>query len=520
MTITSFGFLVLLAVGMILYYILPKSWQWVELLLMSLIFYWYAATPYTLIYIIIVTLITYLATNAIDVLPNRMKNKKNISKVVAFLNAGAVVVSLGFWLVIRGSDLWVSGSYYISRVIPFAKPLQATPLVAALGMGYYSFQIIAYIMDCYWGTIKPQKNPVKLFLFAIFFPQMITGPISRYQQMESLYEKHKFDYLKVTHGVQRILWGFFKKIVLAERVGIIVNAIWDAPETYTGLYLWVALLLYPIQMYADFSGCMDIVLGAAELFGIQLPENFNNPFFARTVQEFWQRWHITLGTWAKDYVLYPILKSKLMIRLGKYTKKKFGKRWGKLIPTILGMFLLWMVMGIWHGSFKYIIGVSLWYWIILMLGEICAPILQRINILLHIKQESFSWHLFQSTRTYFIYAVGAVFFRAPGLKSAVTFLKDALKVFQSEGLNMWILFDGSVLNTGITHMDLNIIVLAVLIMLVVAILRERYGYARLWMDQQVLVFRWLVWIGLFVFVLIYGMYGPGYDAAEFIYQGF
>lgn len=518
MTITSFYFFMFILAGACIYYVLPKKIQWLELLVLSIVFYFITATPYTIVFPIIATVFAYGAT---------ILQQTEIIKKAKWRYTGctivtlAVIVCVGLWFWLKASDIWVSISYRTSSMLPFIHTLEVPAVVAALGMGYYTLQIVGYILDCYWETIKPQKNPFKLFLFVIFFPQMLTGPISRYDQLASLYQQHIFSYKNVTYGIQRILWGLFKKLVLAERAGIIVNGIYGNLNVYNGWWRWVALLLYPIQMYADFSGCTDIVLGVAEIFGIKLPENFNNPFFSRTVQEFWLRWHITLGAWAKDYVLYPLLKTRWMIELGRKSKKKLGKRYGKFIPTALGMFFLWMVMGVWHGSFKYIVGVSLWYWIILMMGELFAPFINKIVKLLKIDTECFSWHLFQSIRTYLIYAVGAVFFRADGFGQAVAFLKSLFHMFIYEGgLNSWVLFDGSILELGVSYSDLNIMIFAVVMLVVVAVLREKYGYARNWMGKQVLVFRWAVWISLFIIVLILGNYGPGYNAAEFIYQGF
>lgn len=518
MTITSFSYLVFILIGGCIYYILPKKIQWVELLALSIVFYCMVSNPYTLIFPIIATVLAYSATWLQQT--ERIKSAKWKYLGCAIVSI-AVILCVGLWFWLKASDIWVSLSYRISVMIPFVQPLEAPAILSALGMGYYTLQIVGYILDCYWGTIQPQRNPLKLFLFVIFFPQMVTGPISRYSQLEGLFLANGFSYENVTGGMQRILWGLFKKLVLAERVGIIVNAIYGNLDLYNGWWYWIALLLYPIQMYADFSGCTDIVLGTAEVFGIKLPENFNNPFFSRTSQEFWQRWHITLGAWAKDYVLYPLLKMKWMINLGKKTKKKFGKKFGKFIPTTVGMFFLWMVMGTWHGSFKYIIGVSLWYWIILMLGELFAPAFDRVVKLLKIDTESFSWHLFQSVRTYLIYAVGAVFFRADGFGQAIKLLKSLFTMFIGENTpNSWVLFNGSILNLGVSYDDINIIIFAVVLLAIVAVLREKYGYARNWMKNQILVFRWGIWIGLFVIVLILGKYGPGYNASEFIYQGF
>lgn len=504
MTITSFRFLLLVGVGLVIYYLLPRSWQWVELLLLSLVFYHYAARTHTIIYLIISTFTAYICTIWMDRLKKSRKCRKG---AVTALTAAALTVNLLLWFVFKGQDFWRA---VINPDIE---------LVAALGMGYYTLQVLGYILDCAWETVEPQKNPFKLFLFVCFFPQLTTGPISQYSQLESLYQKHKFQYVNVAHGAQRILWGFFKKLVLAERVGILLSGITASPDAYHGYYAWIVLLMYPIQMYADFSGGMDIVIGVAEMFDIHLAENFRNPFFSRTSQEFWQRWHITLGAWAKGYVLYPMLKSKWMVKFSKFTRKKFGKEIGKFLATSVGMFALWMVMGIWHGAVKYIIGVSLWYWIILMLGELFAPFFKNVTEKFRFRTESFSWHLFQSARTYLIYAVGAAFF-SMGIEKGYLLLKQALEAVTGAASNPWIFFDGSILNSGITWGDINLMIIAVFLLFVVGVLREKYGYARIWMDKQSFVFRWFSWIALFLLVLIYGKYGPGYSAAEFIYQGF
>lgn len=516
MTITSFGFLILIFVGGICYYVFPKTWQWVELLVLSIVFCCMASSPYTLIFVLISTLTAWGATNFLPLDEKNTLEKAHKAKIIV---VAAILINLSLWFVFKGSGYWLPLFHKLAQRLTFMKKVDSLP-IEALGMSYYTLQVIAYILDVYWGTVRPQKNIAKLFLFVCFFPQMVTGPISRYNELEGLYQEHSFSYENITHGAQRVLWGFLKKLVLAERVAVIVNEIWGALETYQGLYCWIVFLLYPLQLYADFSGCMDIVIGTAEIFGIKLAENFENPFFARTVQAFWQKWHITLGSWAKDYVLYPLLKSKFIIGLGRKTKKQFGKRFGKLIPTAIGMLALWMTMGIWHGAFRYIAGVSLWYWLILMLGEFCTPILEKSVKYLGIQRENFSWHLFQSVRTYLIFSVGAIFFRASCLRDGMYFLRNLLSIFQAKYANIWVLFDGSLAELAGGAIEINIIIFAIILLFIVAVLRDRYGYARIWVAKQGFVFRWMVWLGLFFFVLIYGIYGPGYDAAEFIYQGF
>lgn len=519
MTITSFSYFLFIVIAVILYYVLPKNAQWIELLVASIVFYILAGTPITYLYLVLSTLMAWCVTSALDKYRKKYGELAS-SKRLRVMITLSIVVNIVLWLVMKGSSFIEDTQSLLGVFFPKVVSVEMIHLTAALGMGYYTLQIISYILDCYWGTVEVQKNPLKLLLFASFFPQMTTGPISHYKDLTVLYEKHIFLYKNIAHGTQRILWGLFKKLVVAERAGILVNSVWADLATYNGMYAWMALLIYPIQMYADFSGCMDIVLGTAELFDIKLVENFNNPFFSRTSQEFWQRWHISLGVWAKDYVLYPLLKSKGMVKLSKKLKKKYGKNMGKFLSTSIGMFILWLVMGGWHGAFKYIVGVSLWYWIVLMLGELCEPFSKKLVQKFGFKVESFGWHFFQSVRTYLIYAIGAAFFRASDIKSGFSFIGILISTFTKENWNPWILFDGSILNLGVAYKDINILLFALVLMFIVAILREKYGYARIWLDNQPVIFRWIIYIGLFYAVLMLGVYGPNYIASNFIYGDF
>lgn len=519
MSITSFSYFVLIGIGTLMYYILPKKIQWVVLLLLSVVFYYFAATPYTFVYVIISSLMAWGVTNGLE----RFRSKNGEFSDNDFwktLIVLSIVIDIILWFILKGKSFITSAIGVVRVFVPKTSDVQIPELVAALGMGYYTLQVIGYELDCYWGNATPQKNYLKLLLFTCFFPQMVTGPISRYDQLQDLYKTHSFSYTNLAHGTQRILWGLLKKIVLAERCGVIVNAVWADPLRHHGLYIWIAFLLYPIQMYSDFSGCMDIVIGVSEIFGIKLTENFNNPFFSKTSQEFWQRWHISLGNWAKDYVLYPVLKSNWMIKLGKNLRNKMGKKNGKFLATFIGMFILWMVMGIWHGAFKYVIGVSLWYWIILMLGDFTRPYTDKLVVRCGFKTETLGWRLFQCTRTYLIYAVGSAFFRAKDIVEALDFFKALFSTFSKKNWNPWILFDGSLATMGLSYKDINVVLLSVVLLLLVAILRERYGYARNWIDKQPFVLRWGIYICLLLAVVVWGSYGPGYESSAFIYGQF
>lgn len=514
MTVTSFYFLLFLFLGVMVYYIAPAKMQWIVLLVLSVIFYIFAATPYTILFLMISTIISFGSTVYIE------KHKTDViaTKTVSIVAIISVIMNIIIWFLLKGSSFWILCSKLVNYYIPSFPVLGGLPLIGALGMGYYTAQVIGYILDVYWGNAVAQKNPIKLFLFVCFFPQLTVGPISRYNDLKKIYEYHVFSYHNICMGSQRILWGFFKKLVISDRIAIIVNSIWSESNSVSGIWPWIAVFLYPLEIYTDFSGCMDVVLGSAELFDIHLAENFRNPFFSRNSQEFWQRWHITLGGWARDYVFYPFMKSNFMITFGKKCKRRFGKRWGKFIPWSLSMAVLWFVMGFWHGSVQHIFGVSLWFWSVLFISELFLPLSQKTVQKLNIRVNSFGWHFFQSARTYVIYSLGVVFFTSSGLRNAFKHYK--ILIMSLSHLNPWTLFDSTILNFGITYRDINIIIIGVLCVCVADCLREKYDYARNWIKEQSFLFRWGIWIFLFLMVLIYGMYGPGYDASTFIYQGF
>ena len=513
-TVTSFYFFVLVIVGLVVYYAIPKRMQWIVLLSCNIVYYFLAAINYTIIFLVISSTIAYISTVFME-----RRRIHSASKLPIFLaSLMAITLNIAIWFVLKGSSFWVNGSVILNRSCSAFPALRPAPIASALGMGYYTAQVIGYILDVYWENTKPQHNPAKLLLFVCFFPQLTVGPISRYNDLKTIYESHHISYQNICLGAQRILWGLFKKLVICDRVGIIVKGIWTDTATYNGVWPWIAVFLYPLQIYTDFSGCMDIVLGVSELFDIHLKENFRNPFFAKNTQEFWQRWHITLGSWARDYIYYPVLKSRFLVTLGKKMKRRFGARMGKLIPWSLGMGILWFVMGFWHGSTQHIVGVSFWFWIMLVLSELLNPFLSCVIKRAGIKTDVLSWRVFQCARTYTVYAIGAVAFSAVGLRGAIMHYKVLLGSFKS--WNPWELFNGTVTNLGVSWQDINLVILGVLFLLVVAILKEKHGSARRWIQKQNIGFRWLIWLMLFFVVLIYGLYGEGYDASTFIYQGF
>ncbi|MDO4219293.1 MAG: MBOAT family O-acyltransferase [Synergistaceae bacterium] len=401
---------------------MPKGCQWYVLLVDSLVFYFLNAKTYTFIYLLVSVFTVWLAINFFE----RNDSQKKKKQMLIFV----LIINIGLLAILKYTNLAISTvNFILSKICEY----HITPVswVASLCISFYTLQIVSYLLDAYWGVAKIEKNPLKLLLFTSYFPLMVSGPINEHENLDpQFYAEHRFDYNRVTHGMKRIAWGLLKKLAIAGRLSIMVDALWDNLAFYHGVWVWIATIGYVFQLYADFSGCMDIVIGVSECFGIKLSENFNAPLLSKTIQEFWQRWHITLGLWLKKYIMNPLLKSGFMIRLGDSAKKTFGKKQGKKIPVYFSMLVLWLAMGLWHGnSWKYIIGEGLWFWVILVLGQIFKPVFDRLKKQLRIR-DNFAWKTWQTIRTFLIVTVGLLFFRADSLRDAILRLKASV------GLNL------------------------------------------------------------------------------------
>ncbi len=511
MTLTSLHFLLFFTISLVLYYVLPQKYQWVALLLYSICFFLLSATPYTIVYLVISLLSTTICVRKIAVFKEEKKDKKAKNALTI-----GIMINLGILGLLKYSDFFVSNMNLVSSFLNMSFTIPGIELLAPMGISFYTMQILGYLLDAYWGIIVPEKSFLKNALFIGYYPQLTSGPIARYQQVnEQLYSGHKFDQQAITFGLWRILWGFFKKMVLSARIGIVVDTIYNDTVTYQGLYIWLAAALFMMQLYTDFSGCMDIILGVSECYGIQLPENFRTPFFSRSIQEFWQRWHITLGAWLKDYILYPILRSNTWRKMGKWMKAHWGKKAAKQIPAYLGMLCVWLLIGLWHGGkWKYIFGQGIWFWFLIMMSQVMEPVFQKIRSVLKINTECFSWHLFQSLRVFCLVCFGNMFFRLDGLIATLRTMKLGFATWNPE-----IFLDDSLYKLGLDQKNFHLMVLGLGVLLLVSVLQEK-GSVREQLAKQNIAFRWLVLFALIFSVLVFGMYGPGYDAQSFIYEAF
>ncbi len=511
MGITSFYFLCFFAAILILYYVIPGRMQWGLLLVCSIAYYLLSGNGMLIVYPIVSVSACYTGIRLLAAVPEQESKKR---RTILFLT---ILVNIGILVVLKYVNFGIYTIDGIAGLFGSSEELiKSVDFLIPLGVSFYTFSLIGYVIDVYYGIANPQKNYLKLMLYGMYFPVVISGPILKYREHgEQFFMPHAFDYRRVTRGLQRMLWGFFKKLVIAERLGMLVDTVYGGYAQYPGTFIWLATAFYAFQLYTDFSGCMDIVLGMSESLGILLPENFQTPFFAGSIAEYWRRWHITLGVWMKEYVFYPVLRTKFFTNLNKSWKEKFGKKKGKQYATFAAMFVLWLTVGIWHGGdWKFVIGSGLLHWFYIVMEELLAPPCARLMEKWHIDSKGKGIGKLRIVRTFFLVCIGDLFFRAASVHDAFGMLRGAVSVW-----NLPVLWDGSVLELGLDRIEMGIALCALLLLYVVSMLQTK-GSVRDRIADKALPIRWVIWYMLLFAVILLGCYGPGYSAGEFIYQGF
>lgn len=479
MRMVSVWFLLFVASVFLLYFLMPyRARPWI-LLVASVVFY----------SLFDCRAFVFLTASAISIWLGGMWVEK-VRKTGPL--AVIVVFNIGILVAVKYLNAAVGG---FCDCFDFVAP--SLSIVLPLGVSFYTLQAVSYVWDVSAGRLPAERNFFKLFLYLVFFPTVMQGPISRYGQLGGqLWTPHEFDYDRAKSGLQLALWGFFKKMVIADRAALLVDTIFAPNATMEGFPVLLGVLCYSIQIYADFSGCVDICRGISEVFGIDLVENFRHPYFATSVKDFWRRWHISLSSWLKDYVYIP---------LGGNRRGSFRK--------YLNILIVFGVSGIWHG-----VGINFFIWGLLhgvyqIFDGLTVKIRERALTFCGVDFASFSFRLGQRIATFALVTFAWIFFRAPTLGDAWSVLKR-LFVF-----NPWTWTDGSYLQYGLDSKDLDVLLVSLVVLVVVSCLQER-GRVREMLARQTLWFRWCIYLlGVFA-TLIFGIYGPGYSASQFIYMQF
>ena len=510
MTINSLAFLAFLAVVYLLYFVVRGKYQWIVLLVASYAFYLTAGiTP--VIFVFATTCVAFFSARRMEKVKQSSANKKEGKKKNKPWLIATMVLIFGVLFVFKYfkwvEELWAK--YYTDY-------LDGLEILLPMGISFYMFQSVGYLIDVYRGTISAEENFFKFALFTAFFPSAVQGPINRYNQLApQLTAEHRFNYDKFCRGAQLMIWGFFKKMVIADRLAVLVEQVFDNYDVmnFNGLQTLLAIFFYAIQIYADFSGGIDIIRGAAESMGIDMVENFERPYFGNTVAVYWRRWHMSLTNWMRDYVFYSLALSKASNKIGKWGRKTFKGYIGKQMPTFLPTFTTFFLIGIWHGAGWGFIVFGLYNAIIIVASQMLQPVWDGLNTKLKIKTESRIWKIWQVLRTFTLMAVGKCITRALSVGIGFQMLANGLH-FIGDG------YLASLLELDIGIGDLIMSFVAMLVLLGVSLVQERGVVIRDWLAEAPLAKRWAILIIGILSVVVFGVYGAGYDAGAFIYNGF
>ncbi len=486
MTYTSAGFYVFLLVLLALYYGMPLRLRWVVLLAGSMAFYVLAYKTGWWI-VLASAVMNYAAGIFMDMLESRQTASRGWLKRAVFLCA--VFLNLLPWFCMKNGN-FILGSLLHRPAVSWIVPL---------GISFYTLQSVAYLADVYRGSINAQRNPAKFALFVLFFPHMVQGPIPRYGQLaKQLYEGHAFDETVFVKGFQQILWGFFLKLMIADKAAVIVNEVFDHPGRYTGCYVLVAGALYSIELYADFLSCTKLSQGAAGLFGIRLADNFSRPYLAVSVKEFWRRWHMSLSSWLRDYIYIP---------LG-------GSRKGNL-HRYVNLALTFAASGIWHGP-----GYKFLFWGLLhaayqTAGSLTQGLQESIYRFLGLAPQSRLRRALQRLGVFFWVMLAWILFRAESLTAGFGMIKSMFTVH-----NPWIFANDSLFALGLGWKEWAVFCASLAVLAAAGHLQEKGTCIREAVLARPLYIRWALYILAAVCTMVFGTYGFGFDAQDFIYRGF
>ncbi len=381
----------------------------------------------------------------------------------------------------------------------FSGQQEVLGLVLPLGISFYTFQSIGYLLDIYNEKYEYEKSFAKYLLFVSYFPQMIQGPINRYNEMgEQFAKEYTWEEEPFTKGIYKIVYGLLKKYAIANIFAVAIANIFDTPaRDFSGAMALFGILLYSAQQYADFSGGIDMVLGVSELFGIKMADNFRQPYFSTSLADFWRRWHMSLGHWMRDYLFYPFALTKPMKNFGKWANKRLGKHFGRVLPAAIGNIVVFLVVGIWHGAqWNYVLW-GLYNGLVIALSDILGPVYDKMAEALHINRKAKWYHIFSIIRTFIVVNIGWYFDRIADIEFAFynlkkTFLDFNAGAFASEYA---IIFDGA------KEHAVPLAILGCVIVFCISVMKENNIDVRNLLYKSPTVIRWSVYLFLMVFIL-------------------
>ena len=495
MSFNSIHFFIFFPLVTITYFVIPRGKRWIWLLFSSYYFYM-SWNPKYLLLLAFSTLVTYLSGLLINN-SNSIKDEKKSKYLKKFWLTLSFIINLGIMFLFKYYNFFSNILIKLGNLNEITIKLPTFDILLPIGISFYTFQALSYTVDVYRGHIPCEKNLGKYALFVSFFPQLVAGPIEKSKDLLYQFNQtYDFDYDRVKRSLIRMLWGFFKKLFVADRLAILVNTVYNSPNEYFGFQIIIATIFFAFQIYADFSAYSDIAIGAANVIGFNLTTNFRQPYFSKSIKEFWKRWHITLTEWFKDYLYIP---------LG-------GNRKGTM-RTYINIIIVFLFSGLWHGASITFIIWGLLHGIYQVIGNLLMPIKNNIIRKFNIKTDVFSYKLGQIIITFILVDFAWIFFRANSLQD-IKIIFDHIFLF-----NPWILTDGSLYNLGLNSKEFLAGVIGIVIILIINTLETKINVIDNLLKQN-LLFRWFIYIFTILIILIFGVYGLGYSEQQFIYFQF
>lgn len=494
MLFNSISFIIYFPIVVFIYFVIPKKARYLWLLLASYFFYmcWNAKYAALLLYS---TAVTYVSGLLID----RCDRKEGLEKRKKLFVALSFIMNLSILFLFKYFNFVVGNINVILAECNLQVIMPGVDLLLPVGISFYIFQALSYTMDVYRKEIYVERNFLKYALFVSFFPQLVAGPIERSKNLlKQIGTYNVFSYDNFRRGLLIMLWGYFQKIVIADRIALLVDTVYNNVGSYEGSYYLLASVLFAIQIYCDFSGYSLIAAGAAKVMGFELMENFNCPYYAKSVAEFWRRWHISLTSWFRDYLYIPLGGNR------KGTARKY-----------LNILLVFLVSGLWHGAqWTYVIWGGL-NGLFQVLGSVLAPLRKKAGELLGVKEESFGHKFIQVCVTFVLVDFAWIFFRAASVHDALHIIKSILTVH-----NPWIFFDNSLYSLGLSQKQFHLMVFSLAVLAVADWLKYKKVNVLDRLLEQDIWFRWPAYLMGILFVLVFGIWGNAYDAQAFVYFQF
>lgn len=491
MLFNSYSFMIFFPIVLAIYFVIPKKARYMWLLLASYYFYMGWNVKYAAL-IAFSTVITYIC----GLFLGKTRHKK-------WVIGGCLGINLAILFFFKYFDFFMGSVNQVLAKVGVSPLQTGFDIILPVGISFYTFQALGYIIDVYRGDIEPEKNFFRYALFVSFFPQLVAGPIERSKnllhQVDHVEEIRLWNYKRIMDGLMLMLWGYFLKMVIADRAAILVDTVYNQYWMYGSIEIVLATFLFGVQIYCDFASYSQIAIGAAKVMGFELMENFNAPYLANSVKDFWRRWHISLSSWFKDYLYIPLGGNRCS-RVKKYRN---------LLVTFL-------VSGLWHGAnWTFVIWGGL-HGLYQIIGDLLKPAKEVFNKRFEVKTESFSYKLGQILITYVLVSFTWLFFRAESVSAAFEMVKN---IFTK--INPWVLYDQSLYTLGLDLTEVHILMVALVLLILVDCVRFFKGQTiEKFLNEQCLYFRWGVVFFLLFFIFIYGSYGIGYSAQQFIYFQF